>query len=435
MLVNRIVFQIKPRLLFIKSGVWVLLDNGVTPLTMLIITPIVYTYLGERLYALWALSLAIIALSPLITLGTSSAIIKAVSKGGENDEHGARRIILITILIAFSIIVFIGLMLFISSIYIAHAFLNKMGESEQVLLAVRFGIVLLVIQGMDDVLTGAFYGGQKFSRNAKIELSLKLLLAAVVCVVAYLYRSLTIIFSIMVVFSIIKLLIKISSLDSFVKKDFLLSITNEDINSIRLLLDFSKWQFLLNLGSIVFSSADKILIASIFGSAELARYNICSLLSQYIFSLSRSFLSIIFPIVSSKVSRGYALKSFLTMHKLLVLSFICIIPFIIVTPLASFILSLWMGEEFSENNSILFVLLLLAFLPLAFNIPAHFVLLGLGRVKLVAITSLIGSILTLLVVFLSIDMGLFSFVLGKFVYTLVGFILFISIARQLNPYN
>jgi hypothetical protein len=206
--------------------------------------------------------------------------------------------------------------------------------------AVRFGIVLLVIQGMDDVLTGAFYGGQKFSRNAKIELSLKLLLAAVVCVVAYLYRSLTIIFSIMVVFSIIKLLIKISSLDSFVKKDFLLSITNEDINSIRLLLDFSKWQFLLNLGSIVFSSADKILIASIFGSAELARYNICSLLSQYIFSLSRSFLSIIFPIVSSKVSRGYALKSFLTMHKLLVLSFICIIPFIIVTPLASFILSL-----------------------------------------------------------------------------------------------
>ena len=95
-------------------------------------------------------------------------------------------------------------------------------------------------------------------------------------------------------------------------------------------------------------------------------------------------------------------------------------------------LGAWIGAQFARENSGVCRALLLAYGLLAFNIPVHYLLLGLGKVRFLATTNVLAGILSLSTSLLLSYWGFTAFVLGKLLFAPLIFLNFIALRRCMH---
>jgi O-antigen/teichoic acid export membrane protein len=84
-----------------------------------------------------------------------------------------------------------------------------------------------------------------------------------------------------------------------------------------------------------------------------------------------------------------------------------------------------MGVEFSRHAAVSLSLLALSFALLAFNIPGHYALMALGRVRFLAGLNLVGGIVSLLVALALIPhLGIVGAAIGRVTYGPITWLLY-----------
>jgi O-antigen/teichoic acid export membrane protein len=184
------------------------------------------------------------------------------------------------------------------------------------------------------------------------------------------------------------------------------------------ILHYAKWGWLQGIGGLFFGIADRLLVGSLLGAASLAHYSLASQLAQQIHALSAAGFSVLFP----KVSRWLAEDAYFSLWRITKLTMIgnILASGALALGLLIFgktILSLWLGEAEAEASAEALWYLTIAYWLLAINVVPHFILLGVGRVRVVAISNLAAGIVLLVAMLVLVQpYGLVGIAVARIVY-------------------
>ena len=426
---NKILYQLKNKKRFFSFGIWVVINNSVNPLILIITTPFLYNNLSKEEYGLFALIQTFILFAPLMTFGIPSTAIKFVSeKVGQDKIAEAFHIARIAMVLSLVISTLILVTLFTFTAEITSFFDDSFNQSVNIRLAFTLGFILLFFQGIDDMLIGIIHGTFNFKLGAIIELSTRIPLGISIIISTYLHHSLIEVLVIMMFSSLVKTTLRVWALKKMYNQNLLSGVFDKKI--AKQVLIYTKWLFLQNLGSHVFSSADKLLIGSFLGASELARYNICTQIPQYVFSISNSFMSTLFPLISAKQAKNKEGTNYIPLKQVLSLCIISTLPLLFIYVISNHILTIWINEDFSNNNYSLFIALIGIFFILSVSIPFHYILMGLGKIKLITIASIFAITITLLMMYYLLTLGIIGLLYSKLFYSVLLFLLFLYFYKR-----
>lgn len=186
------------------------------------------------------------------------------------------------------------------------------------------------------------------------------------------------------------------------------------------MLRFGGWQWLQSTGTLVFTTADPLLVGGLLGAGALTRYSICLQLAQYVHFAPSVMLQVIFPRISAlgaaiDVTHGNRILNEATLAGV-GLAVLFGVPMAL---LAEPLLRTWVGVDFAAANAGLLRLLVAVHVVLALNIGGYYVLLATGRATRLALMVLTAGVAQVLAIVLAAPAGLLAVAASRFTYSLL----------------
>ena len=312
--------------------------------------------------------------------------------------------------------------------FLAKTAFVRMGPPAEVSTILMLGIAILAVQEIDSVFTGALRGAQRFDLAAQIEIAIRLLWVGAVVGTAWMTRSATDALIASVVVGTLKVVVKGSVTQRILKGPCL--VPSRAAAPIQRVLHMGKWLWVQGVGGLLFSVVDRLAVGAIFGPIDLARYSICMQLAQLVHGVQATALQPVVPWISSRLASRQS-TSVTTLTRISVLGGMActVVPLTLLT-FADTFLGAWIGAQFAQENSGVCRVLLAAYGLLAFNIPVHYLLLGLGNVRFLATTNILAGVLSLGASLLLSYWGFTAFVLGKLLFAPLIFLNFIALRKS-----
>ena len=413
------------------SPAWAILEYGSYPLLLLISTPWFLHQLGTDRYGHWMLLVATVSFGGVLNSGTGAATIKAVSSGiGGSIAGQSDRAINASLAIAMLGGGVLAMMVFSLFWFGAPFILSRMGEPELVRATGVAAAVLIWIEQLDNVFSSAMKGAEHFRGAAQIEMASKTAQIVAAAIVLYEFPSLEALYWTLLVVAILRLLAKVA----ITKRLLTLSRFRPSFQDSSDVLHFAKWGWLQGVGGVMFGAADRMLIGSMLGASSLTYYAIASQLAMQTHAVSAAGLSVIFPKVSRKLGSGdsFSLSRFtrITTVGNLILSTGLAVAMILFGPA---FLRFWVGPESAGPAAQLLPWLVVAYWILSLNSVSYYLLLGMGRIRLISLTVITAGICAVIAAYFAIDsIGLVGAPAGRAAYAIVSLALFIPVLQQLR---
>lgn len=412
----------------LSGSVWAILEYAWYPLLVFIATPYLLHTLGSEKYGHWMLLTAVVGFGTIMNVGTGAAAIKLVSVGrGREDGGYVEHIVRASLTIAVVGGCLIAALIFSVFWFAGDIFFERMGDRSLVRLTGSVAALLAWIEQIDNVFASALKGAEQFSRAASIEMVSKTLqIFAVVSVVAV-WGTAAALYTALVMVALVRLIAKATIAGRFLA----ISSFRPAISKVAEILLYAKWGWLQGVGAMLFGVADRMLVGSFLGAANLAYYSIASQLAQQVHSLSAAGLSVLFP----KVSRKLEHNASFSLWKIIKLTMVG--NFLVSTSLAlgllvfgQQILLSWLGKAEADASIDILWCLTIAYWVLALNVVPHFILLGLGRMRFVAMSNLAAGIVMLVTIYALVNSyGLVGVGVARIGYGIVTLVNFLSLAE------
>ena len=400
------------------SPIWAMLEYAWYPLLVFMVTPYFLNTLGPQKYGHWMLLTATVGFGTILNGGTGAATIKRVSAGqGRADGGDVERVIRSSLAIALVGGGLLAALIFVVFWLAGDTFFQKMGDQSIVRLTGGAAALLAWIEQTDNVFASALKGAEQFGRAARIEMTSNTvqIVAAVLTVSAW--GSVAALYAALVLVAVTRLIAK-----AWMARRLLdLSSLWPTFANGADILHYAKWGWLQGIGGLFFGIADRLLVGSFLGAASLAHYSVASQLAQQIHALSAAGLSVLFPKVSRKLE-GDANFSLWRITKLTMAgNFIASGALALVLLIfGRQILSRWLGEAGAEASTEVLWYLTIAYWLLAINVVPHFILLGVGRMRFVAVSNLAAGVVLLIVMFVLVQpYGLVGIGVARIVYGVI----------------
>lgn len=373
---------------------WAILEYGWYPLMVFVTTPYFLHVLGADGFGFWMLLTATVGFGSFLNIGTGAATIKQVAASyGRADVQNVETVVRASLTIA----LFGGgvLAIVIFAVYAVGGgrIFMKMGDPSLILLTGGTAALLSFIEQLDNVFASALKGAEQFGRAARIEISMKTsqLFAAVLAV--FVWGDLVSLYAALLLFAVVRLAAK-SRLTLVTLK---ISSLRPRLAGVRDILNFAKWGWVQGIGGLFFGTADRLLVGGFLGAASLTHYSVATQLAQQIHAFSAAGISVMFPKISRKME-GLANFALSSVTKLTIMSNF-LVSSLIALGLLIFgekILDLWLGGAEAEASTHILWYLTIGYWVLAFNVVPHFVLLGMGKIRLVALSNLVAGTVSIL---------------------------------------
>lgn len=189
------------------------------------------------------------------------------------------------------------------------------------------------------------------------------------------------------------------------------------------LLSFGIFAFIADIGTQLVFYTDSLVIGIFIGSAAIAFYNIGLMLVEHGRNLLKQFRNVITPDLLKSGGRSNLSETQWLMIKSIRFFMLLAIPlFVGFMTLGKEFISLWMGPEYDQSATILIILVVPQFFAIAAS-PCVVTLMGLGRVKFLAVLALAEGILNLcfsIFFVVLFDMGIKGVALGTLIPMVVG---------------
>lgn len=161
------------------------------------------------------------------------------------------------------------------------------------------------------------------------------------------------------------------------------------------LLSFGIFAFIADIGTQLVFYTDSLVIGIFIGSAAIAFYNIGLMLVEHGRNLLKQFRNVITPDLLKSGGRTNLSETQWLMIKSIRFFMLLAIPlFVGFMTLGKEFISLWIGPEYDQSATILFILALAQFATTSSS-PCAITLMGLNRIKFLAAMSILNGILNL----------------------------------------
>jgi len=161
------------------------------------------------------------------------------------------------------------------------------------------------------------------------------------------------------------------------------------------LLSFGIFAFIADIGVQLVFYTDSLIIGCFIGAGAIAFYNIGLMLVEHGRNLLKQFRNVITPDLLKSGGRSNLSETQWLMIKSIRFFMLLAIPlFVGFMTLGKEFISLWMGPEYDQSATILFILALAQFATTSSS-PCTITLMGLNRIKFLAAMSILNGILNL----------------------------------------
>jgi O-antigen/teichoic acid export membrane protein len=408
------------------------------PLSMLVAAPFLVYKLGLSQYGIWMLVSAILGSMGILSTGFGDATVKYVSAyRGQNNPAGVDRTIRATLTINILLGGLFGLLVWIMAPYgINHIFKIEPALHSASIKAIRISAIIIVFRSVESVFVSALRAFERYGPPVKLNVFLRIIVVVSAVVFAAIGYGVVAIMAATLFWSVLVVVLQAVAATRVIGE--LTPLPTFERAALDEVFRFGCFSWLQALAAVVFSYADRFLVAALLGAAPVAIYVLCVQVAQPIHGLAAAAFNFVFPHISSRHGAGETAgprRVFrLSLLTSLLLSLVLALPLIL---FAEPLLNRWMGKQVAHEGHLVLALLAIAYALMAFNVVPHYALLAFGRVRLISGLNLgSGILLTLLMAFLVPTFGLAGAALGRIAYSLLLAIPYLIASRkafQLQP--
>jgi O-antigen/teichoic acid export membrane protein len=402
------------------------------PLSMLVAAPFLVHKLGLNQYGIWMLVSAILGSMGILSTGFGDATVKYVSAyRGQNNPAGVERTIRATLAINTLLGGLFGLLVWVAAPYaVAHIFKIEPMFHAASTQAIRISAVILVVRSVESVFVSTLRAYERYGPPVKLNVFLRTVVVVSAVVLAAMGRGVVAIMIATLLWSALIVVLQAIAARRVVGP--MNPFPTFERGALAEVCTFGCFSWLQALAGVVFSYADRFLVAAMLGTAPVAIYVLCVQAAQPIHGLAAAAFNFVFPHISSRHEAGEIhgpRRVFrLALLASLALSLALALPLIVFSkPLLTF----WMGTQVANDGHLALALLAVAYVLMALNVVPHYALLAFGRVRLISGLNLgAGILLTLLMASLVPTFGLTGAAMGRIAYSLLLAIPYLVASRK-----
>jgi len=380
----------------IKNSIYGVIDALISPVLMLLATPIFLSYLGVEGYAIWVLVNSVIASLAIFNLGGSEVAIKFISSCRNDRNKDDAGEIFSTIFLFQSIVVLIIYILFL----IFAPIVNKIIISTDFLTIVNIlyiAIPVFFVKQSEEMLYAFFKGYEQFGHVVIISTISKILFFSTQILIAIFTESVVNVFYGALIVSVLLFLLQVIYIKRVHESN--ISFSKASIKTAKSLLNFSTWNGLASLVAMLRSQSDKWIVSGLLGLKTFGFYSIGVLVFNQLYNIVGSSIYWVFP----EISKENFNKKYLASKYWKLLFLVCTVSLAISFTLVNldFLFQLWLGEEVFKSSKYYINIFLLLFPVFALSTVSSLYLLGLGLAKyefFVSVVSFFSKVIVILVV-------------------------------------
>jgi O-antigen/teichoic acid export membrane protein len=389
------------------------------PLSMLAAAPFLVHKLGLSQYGIWMLVSAILGSMGILSTGFGDATVKYVSAyRGQNNPAGVERTIRATLTINVFLGGMFGLLVWVAAPYaVEHIFKIEAVFHVASIQAIRISAVILLVRSIESVFVSTLRAFERYGPPVKLNVFLRAIVVVSAVVLAAAGRGVVAIMFATLFWSAFIVVLQAVAARRVVGP--VNPFPTFERAGLAEVFSFGCFSWLQALAGVVFSYADRFMVAAMLGTAPVAIYVLCVQVAQPIHGLAAAAFNFVFPHISSRHGAGdvhgprrvfrFALLTSLALSLALAL------PLIV---LGRPLLSLWMGQQVAEDGHLVLALLAVAYVLMALNVVPHYALLAFGRVRLISGLNVVsGVLLIVLMGFLVPTFGLTGAAIGRVAYS------------------
>jgi O-antigen/teichoic acid export membrane protein len=403
------------------------------PLAMLLAAPFLVHKLGLQQYGIWMLVSAILGSMGILSTGFGDATVKYVSAyRGQNNLAGVERTIRATLTInAFLGGLFGVLVWTVAPFAVGHIFKIEPVFRAASTQAIRISAAILVVRSVESVFVSTLRAFERYGPPVKLNVFLRAMVVVSAVVLAAMGHGVVAIMMATLLWSALIVVLQAVAARRVVGR--LNPLPTFEKEALGEVFSFGCFSWLQALAGVVFSYADRFLVAAMLGTAPVAIYVLCVQVAQPIHGLAAAAFNFVFPHISSRHEAG-EIHGPRRVFRLALLSSVGL-SFAFAAPLVLFgkpVLTLWMGVEFARQAYLVLAVLAAAHMILAINIVPHYTLLAFGSVRFVSTVNVLGGIVSLGAAALFIPpFGLVGAAIGRLFYGPAIALSFLKIKAQL----
>jgi O-antigen/teichoic acid export membrane protein len=402
------------------------------PLSMLLAAPFLVHKLGLQQYGIWMLVSAILGSMGILSTGFGDATVKYVSAyRGQNNPAGVERTIRATLTINAFLGGLFGLLVWAAAPYsVDHIFKIEPTFHAASIEAIRISAVILAVRSVESVFVSTLRAFERYGPPVKLNVFLRAIVVVSAVVLAAIGHGVVAIMIATLFWS--SLVVVLQAIAARRVAGSLNPLPIFKTEALAEVFSFGCFSWLQALAAVVFSYADRFLVASMLGTAPVAIYVLCVQVAQPIHGLAAAAFSFVFPHISSRHGageiRGPHRVFRIALLTSLALSVALALPLIV---LSKPFLNVWMGKQVADDGHVVLALLAVAYTLMALNVVPHYALLAFGRVRLISGLNVgSGILLTLLIIFLVPTFGLIGAAIGRIAYSLLLAIPYLVASRK-----
>lgn len=383
-----------------SRALWSALDAGANPLSMLLMLAVLVRTLGASDYGVLSIALAAsgiaMAINPAIATTTTKFVAEAAGREGAAPTRVSGIVTAALFAVILIDVVILGCVLVWRkglSDWIFGSSISYHGKETVLLLA----MVAVAIQQIDAVMGAAIRGLERFRRQALVELGLRGFLTLVVAAVAWATGSVAAVLAAQcLVFALFVLLRSFALRTLLPDRRLLVYSTRSQVVS---LLRYGGWMWLSAVAGVTYTSGDRIIVGRVLGAAAAGEYSVYVQLTQIIHFVPSNLFAFSLPAFSRSSAAGFLSGE--TKHAyrsyLLGISATGFGIGLILLMCWPFLMRIFASPHLNADGPTLAILLLSAnFLLLSVTAIPYYLLLAMGRSRLVSLTTSIWMCVALL---------------------------------------
>jgi O-antigen/teichoic acid export membrane protein len=376
----------------LSGSFWSVAEFAVYPALMLLTTPLFLHRLGPELYGQWALLTATVGLGGILSIGTGATTTRHVAHAlAIDDRHEAAATLRAGLFIAGAAGLIVALAVAGTMALGAGSLFARMGSASTTAMTGFAAGVIIVIEQFENVFNASLRGAQRFRTIAQVELAGRCAQFGGAALAVVTAPRLDLVYGVLAAAALVRLAIK----SAVTRRVLHLGWLWPRAAGARAFVGDAGWGWLLGISGMAFGLVDRFVIGSALGAAALAHYVVANQLAAPLHALPTAATSVLFPKVSAARARGdtSAIRGLIWRGGGLL--------FLVVTAGAGLlfllrqpILHLWLGAAMAPESVPALGWLVWAYWLLALAVLPHFVLLGLGRMRFLALINAGAGIVT-----------------------------------------
>ena len=406
-------------------------DYLALPIGMLLAAPFLLRHLGAAQYGVWLLASAAVSSGGIVSGSFGDAAIKYVGEcRGRQDWPGVIRIVRNMISISLVLSGGLALILWCFAPYVGHHVAKADAGLEAICVtSLRIGCGLLLVKSVEGVFISTLRAFETYGSTVRISIASRFAILASAVGLTKLERDVVWIMVATVVLSVVGMLAQAIALRYKIGR--FLPAPSWHRKTVSNIAVFGAFSWLQAVSSVVFSQADRFVVAFFMGAPAVAYYGLCTQAAQPIHGLVSSAMHFLFPHLSMR----YPVAPIAEIRRKIVLAIKANLLLVSALSLpvvffGNYILKVWIGPAFDRQPRFLFPIIACSFALLALNIAAHYALLAVGQVRVVTYLNLFAGVTMLLLVALLIPgHGLRGGAMARLIYGPITCLAYLQLRR------